>query len=78
MVLIEFRPLELRRVSGLRIKTKNAPQLEKKSGVIGIAREYSPVMGVLIKRDPRGNSRGSNFEQPYLGRVVVTRARAKN
>jgi len=32
-------------------------------------------MGVLIKRDPRGNPRGANFEQPYLGRVVVTRAK---
>ena len=42
---------------------------------ISLGRFRWPWMGVLIKRDPIGNPRGANFEQPYLGRVVVTRAK---
>ena len=33
------------------------------------------TMGVLIKRDLGGNSRGPNFERPSLGRVDGTRAK---
>jgi hypothetical protein len=48
--------------------------------VLRLRRRGAPshLMGVLINRHPRGNPRGANFEQTYLGRVVVTRAKTSS